>query len=156
MKILIINGPNLNLINERETMYGEKSLEMIISITGAYFQDHNIELSWFQSNEEGVIVEKIHDVIHKKYDGLIINPGAFSHYSISIMDALKIVKMPKIEVHLTNTLKRETFRRKKVTAKAVDFILIGLGDLSYRYAIDILINKNKETECIKQQILEKV
>ncbi len=128
-KILIINGPNLNLLGQREKIYGELSLDQIKDHTKEKLKNLNqkVQLEWFQTNSEAAFVDKIQESINKDYLGLIINPGALSHTSISIHDALLCAPFPIVEVHLTNTHKREIFRSQRVTCKAVKAILEGLG-----------------------------
>ncbi len=141
MKIKIINGPNLNLLELRDPAYGEMSLENIIQETNKKTIDDKVELSWIQSNSEAEIIEAIQDLIESSFDALIINPGGYSHTSVSIRDALEILKIPKFEVHLTNTHAREEFRHKMLTAGSVDFIMGGLGKDAYYWAIKMLLSK---------------
>lgn len=145
MKICIINGPNLNLLGMREEdVYGEKTLEKIIEDTENRLAGlKGVTLEWFQSNAEHEIVQKIQTISQKKgeYQALIINPGAYSHSSISIYDALLCFKPPIVEVHLSNTFKRESFRQTLLTARAVDFIMKGLGEDAYYTAIWYLFSK---------------
>lgn len=137
MKILIINGPNLNLLGSRETeVYGKESLSEIQSEVNSRFS--NIKIEWFQSNIEGEIVDKIQEAT-KDVDGLIINPAAYSHTSIAILDALQVLEIPIIEVHLSNVYKREDFRSTMLTAKAADTIIAGSGKEGYSLALNYLI-----------------
>lgn len=133
----IINGPNLNLLGKREPeVYGSMSLDEIKSYTNRRLAAHgNIHLDWFQSNIEGEIVNKIQGLIDSPCKALIINPGAYSHTSVAILDALKILKIPIVEVHLSNTHKREEFRQVKLTAKASTIIMEGLGKDSYYFGV---------------------
>jgi 3-dehydroquinate dehydratase-2 len=127
-KLFIINGPNLNLLGSREPdVYGNLSLDEIIDYTERKLEELgcNCIIEWFQSNSEGVIIDMIHKLISLDYNALIINPGAYSHTSIAIHDALKILSIPKIEVHLSNTQCREEFRKTKITGKACDMIIEG-------------------------------
>ena len=114
MNLLIINGPNLNLLGQREpTIYGKETLKDILDDVYLYSKKHNINVDAFQSNHEGEIV----DMIQKSndlYQGLIINPGALSHYSISIRDAISSISIPVVEVHLSNIFTREKFRNHSV------------------------------------------
>lgn len=135
MKILIINGANLNLLGTREPeIYGHVSMENLLEKIKSEFQ--NNEISYFQSNFEGEIIGKIQE---NDFDALVINPGAFTHYSYAIADALKNVKKPKIEVHISNIYKREEFRQKSVTASYTDSVLSGFGINGYKMAILSLI-----------------
>lgn len=135
-KFLIINGPNLNMLGTREPeTYGSLTLKEIQDFTEKSLDQDNVSLEWFQSNIEGEIVTKIQEAINKKYKALIINPGAYSHTSVAIYDALQMIKFPVIEVHLSNTHRREEFRQTKLTAKASTIIMEGLGKLAYLTAV---------------------
>jgi 3-dehydroquinate dehydratase-2 len=134
-KFLVINGPNLNMLGVREqTIYGSDTLADIQTFTEEYLAEKNIELSWFQSNEEGRIVTRIHESVSDGTEGLIINPGAYSHTSIAILDALKILEFPIVEVHLSNTHSREEFRSHRLTARSVNGVIEGLGKKVYSLA----------------------
>tara|TARA_B100000963_G_C22311044_1_gene530059 strand:- start:219 stop:650 length:432 start_codon:yes stop_codon:yes gene_type:complete len=136
-KVLIINGPNLNLLGQRETdIYGNKTLKEIEFECKEYFKNEEIELNFFQSNSESEIIDKLH--ISHDFDGIIINAGAFTHTSIAIHDALKIIKVPKIEVHISNIYKREEFRKKSFISPVVDGIIAGFGTDVYQVAINSL------------------
>ena len=125
-KINIINGPNLNLLGKRETeIYGKKSLDDIVSECETIANDLNIKLSFYQSNSEAEIIENIQNSTN--FDGLIINAGAYTHTSIAIHDALKILKIPKIEIHISNIYSREEFRKKSFISPAVHGIIAGFG-----------------------------
>ena len=116
-KILIINGPNLNLLGNREDdIYGKDSLDKIKSDCEKKGKDKNLEIIFFQSNNEGEIIDKIHEA-NDKYDGLIINPAAFTHSSIAILDSLRAINKPKIEIHLSNIYAREEYRKKSITSE---------------------------------------
>jgi len=134
-KVLIINGPNLNMIGKRqEDIYGSKSFDDVYSDLQKYSREKNIELFYFQSNIEGEIVSKIQDSMGK-IDNIIINPGALTHYSYSIHDALTAVKIPAIEVHISNIFTREEWRQKSVISPAVTGIISGLGISVYKLAL---------------------
>ena len=131
MKILIINGPNLNLLGTREPeIYGNTSMQDVLEQLKTQFSEH--ELMYYQSNYEGGIIDRIQN---EDYDALVINPGAFTHYSIAIADALKNVKKRKIEVHISNIYQREEFRQKSVTAAYTNAVLSGFGIDGYRLAV---------------------
>jgi 3-dehydroquinate dehydratase-2 len=135
-KFLIINGPNLNMLGQREpAIYGKLSLDEIVKYTEKTLANKNCVLTWFQSNIEGEIVTRIQESIRQDFSALVINPGAYSHTSIAILDALHIIKIPVIEVHLSNTHLREEFRQTKLTAKASTIIMEGLGKDAYLMAI---------------------
>jgi 3-dehydroquinate dehydratase-2 len=147
MKILIINGPNLNMLGLREeNLYGKDTLKEIINYTNNRFIDTAIELEWTQSNIEGEIINSIQSVIDKNYSGIIINPGGYTHTSIAIYDALKIVnpKLIIIEAHLTNISAREDFRNHTLTGKAATAIISGLGKETYYVAVQSIIELTKE------------
>ena len=137
MKILIVNGPNLNLLGTREPeIYGTVSMQEFLDRLRDNFPENDIAL--FQSNHEGEIIDHLQD---STFDALIINPGAFSHYSYAIADCLKNIGKPKIEVHISNIYQREEFRQKSVTAMYTDAVLSGFGLNGYRLAILSLQNK---------------
>ncbi len=134
-KLFIINGPNLNLLGQREPdKYGTKTLAELQKYTESKLSKHSVELTWWQSNSESEIVEKVQALLSEKYDALIINPAAYSHTSIAILDALKILTIPIVEVHLTNVYNREPFRHSLLTAQASSIIMSGLGENAYYYA----------------------
>lgn len=138
-KFLIINGPNLNMLGKREPeVYGSESLEDISKWTDEKLKG-KAQLEWFQSNIEGEIVSRIQRAHSENYDALVINPGGYAHTSVAIHDALKILKIPVIEVHLSQVYRREEFRHTLLTAKACSAIMSGLGKQSYYVAIQSLI-----------------
>ena len=131
MKILIVNGPNLNLLGTREPeIYGTTSMEDELSNLQHKFPDHQI--TYYQSNVEGEIINRLQK---NDFDALVINPGAFTHYSYAIADCLQNISKPKIEVHISNIYKREEFRQKSVTAANTDGVLSGFGLKGYELAI---------------------
>ena len=137
-KIIIINGPNLNLLGNREKeIYGNASLEDIKKKSKAKCKELNTEVSFYQSNNEGELINLIQST-ETKYDGLIINPAAFTHTSVALLDALRAISKPKIEIHLSNIYNREEYRAKSITAEGVDGIICGFGTLSYILAIEAL------------------
>jgi 3-dehydroquinate dehydratase-2 len=138
IKIQIINGPNLNLLGKREPdIYGHLTLDQIGLEVEKYASKKNISIDFYQSNIEGEIINKIQEASDTKH-GLIINAAAFTHTSVAILDALNIVKFPKIEIHLTNIFAREEFRHKSMISKAVNGIICGFGLNSYILAIDAI------------------
>ncbi|MBR4893055.1 MAG: type II 3-dehydroquinate dehydratase [Clostridia bacterium] len=140
-KIFVINGPNLNMLGIREKeIYGEMSLEKINEMIKKKADELNLEVEFFQSNIEGEIVDAIHSA-YGKMDGIIINPGAYSHYSLAIYDALKAVSINSIEVHISNVFKRENMRENLVTAKASKALISGFGAYSYILALEGLLNE---------------
>ncbi len=145
-KIIIINGPNLNLLGEREqSQYGDVTLKEIEDNCRKISKNLKIDLSFFQSNIEGEIVNKIQDA-RNSFDGLIINAAGFTHTSVSIRDSLNILKIPKIELHISNIYNREEFRKKSLISDVVTVGIFGLGSQCYILAInamhDLIINGN--------------
>ena len=136
MKIIVVNGPNLNMLSRRdETKYTSLNLEQIIELLKQEFP--TIEFSSFQSNLEGELVSIIQSA-DENYDGIIINPGGYSHTSVAIMDALEICKIPKIEVHLSHLANREQYRQNLLTAKNTNGYISGFKENSYLAAVYIL------------------
>jgi len=143
MKILIINGPNLNLLGIREkSIYGDTSFEQYLnSLRTDYPQ---LEIHYFQSNIEGEIIDKLHETGFS-FDGIIINAGAYTHTSIAIRDAISAIKTQVIEVHISNTLAREDFRHKSVIGPVCKGCIMGFGLHSYKLGIEsILLNLKQE------------
>lgn len=134
-KVLVINGPNLNMLGSREkNIYGSSSLEEIQKRTQEILSKYvsKFEIEWFQSNIEGEIIDKIQKCSSdKSLSGLVINPAAYTHTSVGIHDALKLVKIPVCEVHLSNTFQREDFRKERITSQSVNFAMEGLGENAY-------------------------
>ena len=128
MKLLIINGPNLNLIGRREVdVYGKENLDQITKWVSESIKSSKVDLIWFQSNSEGDIIDKLHWAMDNKIEGVIINPGAYTHYSYAIRDAISSIEIPTIEVHLSNIDKRENFRRKSVIKDVCNKQIKGKG-----------------------------
>ena len=139
-KILIINGPNLNLLGNREkNFYGNTTLEKIKILCVEHCKKNDLACSFFQSNHEGELIEKIHSV-DISFDGIIINPAAFTHTSIALLDALRATLKPKIEIHISNIYAREDYRRKSITSEAVNGVICGFGENGYVLAIDAIKN----------------
>ena len=137
-KIIIINGPNLNLLGSREQdVYGKNSLEDIKKKCLDISMKLNLECFFYQSNNEGEIINYIQSV-QNDFDGLIINPAAFTHTSVAILDALRSVEKPKIEIHISNIYTREEYRKKSITSEGVDGLICGFGSLSYILAVEAL------------------
>ncbi len=134
--IWVINGPNLNMLGVREQqIYGSASLEEINADLQARADEAGIVIEFFQSNHEGELVDKIHKA-YGLVDFIIINPGAYSHYSIALYDALKTVQIPVIEVHLSNIYSRESFRHRSLISPLAVGGIFGLGPLGYRLALE--------------------
>ena len=141
MKILVINGPNINFLGIREKhIYGSDNYDSLLSSIDEYAKERSVDFECFQSNCEGEIIDKIQEAYLKGVDGIIINPGAYTHYSIAIRDALASVDVPKIEVHISNVHAREEFRHVSVTAPVCTAQITGLGLYGYKCAIDAVIN----------------
>lgn len=139
MKILVINGPNLNFLGIREKgIYGNESYETLISGLTEKAEKDGIELECFQDNGEGAIIDRIQKAYYDKVDGIIINPGAYAHYSIAIRDALASIEVPKIEVHISNVYKREEFRHTSVITPVCTGEILGLGLNGYFLALDAM------------------
>lgn len=137
MKILVVNGPNLNLLGTREpSIYGTQSMESTLSELETEFSQY--EFQYFQSNSEGELIDRIQK---EDFDALIMNPGAFTHYSYALADCLKNCQKTKIEVHISNIYTREEFRHKSVTAPYVKGLISGFGMQGYRLAVLSLQDK---------------
>jgi 3-dehydroquinate dehydratase-2 len=135
MKFLVLNGPNLNLLGKRDpTIYGSETLADIESRLHEQFPD--IEFEFFQSNHEGELIDAIQNAREGSIDALIANWGGFTHSSVAIHDALKLLEIPKVEVHLSNIHAREEFRERSITGKAMDGIITGFGVDSYLLGVE--------------------
>jgi len=145
VKILVINGPNLNMLEKREKeFYGDITLEMINANLDKIAKSLNVEIQFFQSNLEGAIIEKIHGATD--IDGMIINLGAYTHTSIAIRDALSILKKPFVEVHLSNIYSREAFRHKSFISDLAVGVIAGFKEESYYLALNALVNYLKSNK----------
>ncbi|WP_226680006.1 type II 3-dehydroquinate dehydratase [Sutcliffiella horikoshii] len=143
MRLLVLNGPNLNRLGLREpTVYGSQTLQDLEAQLQAFAGKNSCELTCFQSNHEGELIDKLHDA-EGQYDGIVINPGAFTHYSYAIRDAIASISVPVMEVHISNIHKREEFRHTSVTAPVTIGQIIGLGFYGYELALLALLNQNK-------------
>lgn len=137
--ILVLNGPNLNLLGTRQPeVYGTETLDIIQDSCVAYGEKNTVEIVCFQSNHEGALLDEIH-AARGKYQGIIINAGAYTHSSIALMDAVFSVEIPTVEVHLSNIHAREEFRHRSYLAKAAIGQICGFGSFGYFMAIDALI-----------------
>ena len=140
MRILIINGPNLNLLGKREPgIYGSAAFEDYLDKLRAAHPE--VVIDYFQSNHEGSIIDKIHEVGFGEVDGIILNAGAYTHTSVAIHDAIKAVRTPVIEVHISNVHQREEFRHHSFISPAANGIIIGFGLESYHLALLSFITK---------------
>ena len=141
MKILVINGPNLSLLGVREpAIYGKKSYADLLDYIQKCASALDLEVECFQSNHEGAIVDKIQDA-YGVFDGIVINPAAYTHTSIAILDALRAVGLPAVEVHLSDIYTREPFRRISYAGLACEISYIGLGFEGYKKALEYLRKK---------------
>ncbi len=138
MKILVMNGPNLNLLGEREpNIYGEDTLQSINGEIAAAAEKLGHETSFFQSNSEGALIDELH-AARLSFDGVILNAGAYTHYSYAVRDAIAAIKIPVIEVHLSNVNNRDEFRKTSVIAPVCSGSIAGFGKYSYLLALSAL------------------
>lgn len=138
MRIQIINGPNLNLLGVREpAIYGKKGFEEFLHVLRNSY--HDVCIDYYQSNVEGELINKIHEVGFD-LDGIVLNAGAYTHYSLALMDAIKSVNTPVIEVHISNVHQREEYRHRSVISSACKGVICGFGLDSYRLAIEALLH----------------
>ena len=143
MKFLIINGPNLNLLGQREPgIYGQENYQGLCDRLRAFAAVHGASAECFQSNHEGAIVDAI-QAAQGVYDAIVMNPGAYTHYSIAILDALKAVSVPCVEVHISNIHQREEFRHRSVTAPACVGQICGLGLYGYEAAMGYFLAREQ-------------
>lgn len=141
-KLLVINGPNINFVGIREKgIYGSENYETLVSMIENKAKDLGVEVEVFQNNSEGAVIDRIQQAYFENVDGIVINPGAFTHYSYAVRDALASVEaIPKIEVHISNVHKREEFRHVSVTAPVCTGQVVGLGLKGYLYAMEALVD----------------
>ena len=143
MKVLVVNGPNLNMLGIREKhLYGTETYEKLLECIENWSGELDIETDVFQSNHEGAIVDRIQQALGV-YDGIVINPAAYTHTSVAILDALKAVDLPCCEVHLTDISKREPFRQVSYAGMACEKHFIGMGFEGYRAALEWLAERKK-------------
>lgn len=142
MKILVINGPNLNFLGIREkSVYGNQDYAYLLSMLEEKGKACGHEVVTFQSNHEGAIIDRLQEAYFDKTDGIVINPGAYTHYSYAIRDALASIVVPKVEIHISDITKREEFRKVSVTAPVCDKQIYGQGLPGYLQAIDFVIEE---------------
>lgn len=142
IKILIINGPNLNMLGLREiNQYGKISYDDLCNLIKTHSKN-KVQIEFYQSNIEGEIVSRVQEIIEQDIDALIVNPGAYTHTSIAIRDALAILNIPKIEVHLSDINSRENFRKTNLITDLCELSIIGKGANGYIEAIEYLYEKN--------------
>lgn len=141
-KILVINGPNINFLGIREKgIYGQDNYDTLVNMIEDKAKELGVEVEVFQNNSEGAIIDRIQKAYYDKVSGIVINPGAYTHYSIAIRDALgSIEDIPKIEVHISNVHKREEFRHTSVTVPVCNGQVVGLGLKGYLYAMEAVLD----------------
>ena len=143
MKLLVINGPNLNFLGIRDkNIYGAQDYDYLLKMIQKKAEETDCEIETFQSNHEGAIIDRIQEAYFDGTEGIVINPGAYTHYSYAIHDALETIKVPKVEIHISNIQEREDFRKISVTAPACDKQIYGQGLDGYLQAIDFILNKS--------------
>ena len=143
MKIFVINGPNLNMLGIREPdKYGQMSYACLVEEIKAYCDKNGIDVVCYQSNHEGDLVDKIQQAYFDKADGIVINPGAYTHTSIALLDAVKAVNIPTVEIHISDLSKREDFRQISYIREACVKTITGHGTNGYFEAIDYLLQEN--------------
>lgn len=146
MKLLVINGPNINMVGIREPgIYGNESYQALLDLCKQTCDEQQVDVEFFQSNHEGALVDKIQEA-YGKIDGIVINPAAYTHTSIAILDALKAVGIPAVEIHISKVESRKAFRQISYAGLACFKTITGEGILGYKHAIEALIEKLKEKE----------
>lgn len=146
MKLLVINGPNLNFLGIREkSVYGNEDYDYLLRMISDKAEQENCSIEVFQSNHEGAIIDRIQDAYFDDTEGIAINPGAFTHYSYAIRDALASIVVPKVEIHISDITKREEFRKTSVTAEVCDRQIYGHGLKGYLEAVDFLLGNEKNS-----------
>lgn len=144
MKILVINGPNINFLGIRErSVYGNQDYAYLQKLIAEKAEENGAEIEVFQSNYEGGIIDRIQEAYFDGTEGIVINPGAYTHYSYAIRDALASITLPKVEIHISDITKREAFRQVSVTKEVCDFQIYGRGLTGYLDAIDFVVQKIK-------------
>lgn len=145
MKLLVINGPNLNFLGIREKgIYGTQDYQYLLDMIQNKAKEAGCEIACFQSNHEGAIIDKIQESYFDGTEGIVINPGAYTHYSYAIRDALASIIVPKVEIHISDITQREEFRRVSVTKEVCDHQIYGQGLNGYLMAIDFILAKCKK------------
>ncbi|MCQ2798724.1 MAG: type II 3-dehydroquinate dehydratase [Bacilli bacterium] len=144
MKILVLNGPNLNMLGIREPdIYGKNTYKDLLAYIKEHCDSKGVEVSFYQSNHEGDLVDAIQNAYFNKIDGIVINPGAYTHTSVALLDAVKAVSIPTVEVHISAVDEREEFRKISYIRKACVATVSGEGFASYTHGVDILIEGKK-------------
>ncbi len=141
MKLLVINGPNLNFLGIREKgIYGTQDYQYLLDLIQKKAQDTGCEIETYQSNHEGAIIDRIQEAYFDGTEGIVINPGAYTHYSYAIRDALASITVPKVEIHISDITKREEFRKTSVTKDACEHQIYGQGLDGYLMAVDYILD----------------
>jgi len=141
MKLLILNGPNMNMLGIREPdIYGRETYRDLVQFLHKSAEEFGVEVEVFQSNSEGALIDKIQEAYYRKLDGIVINPAGYTHTSVAILDALKAVALPAVEVHLSKISEREAFRHISYTALACEKSYAGFGFEGYRMAMQYLLD----------------
>ncbi len=144
MKILVVNGPNLNMLGIREPqLYGHQTYADLVSLIETHAKARGVSVSFFQSNSEGALVDALHHAYFDKIDGIVMNPAAYTHTSVALLDAVKAIGIPTVEVHISDVSKREDFRQVSYVRGAVIATIMGHGFRGYCEAIDLLIEKSQ-------------
>ena len=140
MKFLVINGPNINMLGIREPdVYGKMDFQQLLWMLDVWAEELGVQVEQFQSNHEGALVDKIQEA-YGRFDGIVINPAAYTHTSIAILDALKAVGIPAVEVHISDVKSREDFRQRSYAGLACIHTVMGQGIVGYRQALEFLKN----------------
>ena len=141
MKLLVLNGPNLNMLGIREPdLYGRTTYQDLVDTVRNYCEEKGIDVSFYQSNHEGALVDAIQQAYFDKVDGIVINPGAYTHTSVALLDAVKSVMIPTVEVHISDVSKREDFRQVSYIRAACVDTIAGHGIKGYLMAVDVLLS----------------
>ncbi|MCQ2438910.1 MAG: type II 3-dehydroquinate dehydratase [Oscillospiraceae bacterium] len=144
MKILVINGPNINFLGIREPeIYGRDSYDDLVKLVTAHAAERGVEVSFFQSNSEGALVDAVQQAYFDRVDGIIMNPAAYTHTSVALLDAVKAVGIPTVEVHISDVRTREDFRQVSYVRSACVGTVMGLGFAGYCRAMDMLLEGAK-------------
>ncbi len=143
MKILVINGPNINFLGIREkSVYGTRDYQYLLDMIQKKAQETESDITVFQSNHEGAIIDRIQEAYSDGTEGIVINPGAYTHYSYAIRDALASITVPKVEIHISDITNREPFRKISVTAPVCDRQIYGQGLEGYLQAVDFILDRD--------------
>ena len=144
MKVMVINGPNLNMLGIREPeFYGNRTYDDLVAVTREAAESLGVETEFYQSNHEGDLVDKIQEAYFRHFDGIVINPGAYTHTSVAILDAVKAVKLPTVEVHISDVDNRDDFRKTSYIRQACIATISGKGFDGYTEAIKMLLKELK-------------